>query len=128
MQHGKLDEELARMSTLVDRLAPRSLVLFNESFSTTDEESGAAIAHGVVTTLLESEMRVVYVTHQFSLANRLYEERRSDGLFLRADRDACGRRTFRFLESPPLATSFGIDLYRRLGGFAPTHPDESEAR
>jgi DNA mismatch repair ATPase MutS len=37
MKSGKFDEELARMSGIVDALTPDSLLLFNESFAATNE-------------------------------------------------------------------------------------------
>jgi len=33
MKSGKLDEELGRMSMIVDHITPNSIVLFNESFA-----------------------------------------------------------------------------------------------
>ncbi|MEO8249818.1 MAG: hypothetical protein ABI589_10645, partial [Burkholderiales bacterium] len=35
-------------------------------------------------------------------------------LFLRADRQADGTRTFRLVEAEPLETSYGEDLYREI--------------
>ena len=37
MKSGKLDEELSRMSAIVDRLTPNAMILFNESFAATNE-------------------------------------------------------------------------------------------
>jgi hypothetical protein len=37
---GKFDEELARMSDIVDRLTPNSMLLFNEPFAATNEREG----------------------------------------------------------------------------------------
>ena len=44
MKSGKLDEELARMSGIADAIAPNSMVLFNESFASTNEREGSEIA------------------------------------------------------------------------------------
>ena len=38
MKSGKFDEELKRMSEVVDHLIPDSMLLFNESFAATNEE------------------------------------------------------------------------------------------
>lgn len=35
-------------------------------------------------------------------------------LFLRADRQADGTRTFKLVEAEPLQTSYGEDLYKRI--------------
>jgi len=40
MRSGTLDEELSRMSDIVDELTPDSLLLFNESFAATNELGG----------------------------------------------------------------------------------------
>jgi hypothetical protein len=52
----------------------------------------------------------------------LHRERSSDGLCLRADRLADGRRTFRVVPGEPLATSHGRDLYDRIAGEATAAP------
>jgi DNA mismatch repair ATPase MutS len=44
MKSGKLDEELSRMSDIVDNMTPNSMVLFNESFAATNEREGSEIA------------------------------------------------------------------------------------
>ena len=117
MSSGKLDEELSRMSALADLLTPRCVILFNESFAATNEVEGSEIAREIVMALLENNVRVFFVTHQFILAKGLQEELGSTALFLRAERDANGRRTFKFSEGGPLPTSYGVDIYRRLGGW-----------
>jgi DNA mismatch repair ATPase MutS len=111
---GKLDEELARMSQIVDHILPNSIVLFNESFAATNEREGSEIARQIVTALLEKRIRVFFVTHLYEFANGWFD-RKSDGtMFLRAERKQDGTRTFRLLEGQPLETSFGEDLYRRI--------------
>jgi DNA mismatch repair ATPase MutS len=116
MRGGKLDEELARMSAIVDQLRRGSLVLFNESFASTNEREGSEIARQIVTALLESGVKLVYVTHLFDLAQGLYRTHARDALFLRAQRLADGRRTFRLLPGEPAPTSHGEDLYQRIFG------------
>lgn len=114
MKSGKLDEELNRMSSIVDRVLPHGMVLFNESFASTNELEGSEIARQIVQALLEMRIRVLYVTHMFELAQGFYERSRDDALFLRAERLADGRRTFRVVEGEPLPTSYGEDLYRLI--------------
>lgn len=114
MKMGKLDEELSRMSSIVDRMQPRSLVLLNESFASTNEREGSEIARQIVHAFLESGIKVLYVTHLFDLAHGVYLERLHNALFLRAERLVDGQRTFRVIEGEPLPTSYGEDLYRRI--------------
>jgi hypothetical protein len=119
MTSGKLDEELARMSAIIDRVRPNGLVLFNESFAATNEREGAAIAGGIIAALVEAGIRVCFVTHSFELAHGLQREGRDDTLFLRAERQSDGGRTFKLVEGEPLPTSYGADLYRQIFGDDP---------
>lgn len=114
MKSGKLDEELGRMSAIVEAVTPGSLVLMNESFASTNEREGSEIAMQTVYALLKMKIVVFYVTHLFALAEGFYQSHSNSALFLRAERLADGRRTFRLLEGEPLPTSFGQDLYRRI--------------
>ncbi|HQT97914.1 MAG TPA: DNA mismatch repair protein MutS, partial [Thermodesulfobacteriota bacterium] len=116
MQSGKLDEELSRMSSIVDGMTPNSIVLLNESFASTNEREGSEIARQIVRALLETGIKVVYVTHLFDLAQGFFLAKMDAALFLRAERLADGRRTFRLVEGEPLPTSYGEDLYRRIFG------------
>jgi len=114
MKHGKLDEELARMSDMADHLTPNSLVLFNESFAATNEREGSEIARQIVCALLERGVTVYFVTHHYDFAHSLFERKTDQALFLRAERRDDGTRTFRLVEGEPLETSYGEDLYREI--------------
>ncbi|QDZ14329.1 MutS-related protein [Humibacter ginsenosidimutans] len=105
---GKFDEELARMNEIVGQITPASLMLFNESFAATNEREGSEIARQIVRALLDSGIRVVYVTHLYDLAHGFVGD--ADAFFLRAERE----RTFRLVVGEPLPTSFGGDLYRDI--------------
>lgn len=120
MAHGKLDEELSRMSELAEDFAPSALLLCNESFASTTEREGSEIARQLVGALREVGMRTFFVTHLYDLAHSLHEERRADTLFLRAERGRDGARPFRLREAEPLPTSFGGDSYRKVFGQAPS--------
>jgi DNA mismatch repair ATPase MutS len=117
MISGRLDEELSRMSTFADHISPHSLVLFNESFAATNEREGSEIGRQVVRALLEAQVRVFFVTHQFDLADSFRRQQPATTLFLRAPRQPDGQRTFRVTVSEPLPTSYGQDIYHRIGGW-----------
>jgi DNA mismatch repair ATPase MutS len=114
MKSGKLDEELNRMSDIVDHLTPNSMVLFNESFSATNEREGSEIARQITTALLEEHIKVFYVTHQFEFAHGFYSKDMNNAIFLRADRKVGGVRTYKLIEGKPLQTSFGEDVYNKI--------------
>jgi len=124
MESGKLDEELSRMSRIVDRITPGGLLLCNESFASTNEREGSEIARQIVRALLARGIKVLFVTHLFALAGHFHREHAPAALLLRAERQGDGRRTFRITPGEPLPTSHGEDVYRRV--FA-TGPDRSAA-
>jgi DNA mismatch repair ATPase MutS len=114
MESGKLDEELKRTSLIVDRLTLNSMVLFNESFAATNEREGSEIARQITTGLVEKGIKVFFVTHQYEFAHGLYDKKMANALFLRADREADGTRTYKLSAGEPLQTSYGEDLYNRI--------------
>jgi len=118
LRHGKLEEELARMSAIVEYIGPMSLLLCNESFASTNELEGSQIARGVVHALVESGVRVFFVTHLYDLAEGLYARHDPADLFLRAERRPDGVRTFRLAPGKPEPTSYGEDSFRRIFGIA----------
>jgi DNA mismatch repair ATPase MutS len=121
MKHGKLDEEFERLDEIVGALGPNALVLFNESFASTNEREGSEIARQVVRALLEKRIKVFFVTHLYEFARGLFERGSEHRvLFLRADRRVDGTRTFKLFEGEPLETSYGEDLYKEV--FAATPP------
>ena len=121
MKSGKLDEELARMSAIVDLVKPGSILLFNESFSATNEREGSEIARMITAALLERNIRIIFVTHLFEFAHGLAAQGPERVLCLRAERLADGTRTFMIKEGQPLQTSFGEDLFREV--FSGTGPE-----
>lgn len=116
LESGKLDEELRRMSAIADVIKTPALVLFNESFSATNEREGTLIARNIIDALRATGMRVVFVTHFFELASGLHAEDDDGGLFLRAERLEDGSRTHRIIRGDPQPTSYGRDLYREIFG------------
>jgi DNA mismatch repair ATPase MutS len=111
MESGKWDEELSRASEIVSKIKPNSVLLFNESFASTNEREGSEIAGQIVHALLDSRVKVLFVTHLYHFAHTVFV-RRSDRLtFLRAERRADGTRPFKLIEGEPLQTSYGEDLY-----------------
>lgn len=114
MVSGKLDEEMDRMSQIVSKVSPTSLVLFNESFSATNEREGSEIARQIIRALNESRVKIVFVTHMYDLANSLFMGRSPTAKFLRAERREDGYRTFHIIDGEPLPTSYGDDLYRKI--------------
>lgn len=126
LRSGKLDEELSRMSRIVDNCRRGDLVLMNESFASTDEIEGSLIAHEIVDALLRHGVRVLLVTHFHALASRYL--RREGTVFLRPERLPSGERTYRLLPARPEPTSHGLDVYRTVFGGAAGQPRNSADR
>jgi DNA mismatch repair ATPase MutS len=114
MESGKWDEELSRMSGIVDHLKPNSLMLFNESFASTNELEGSAIADQITVALLEKRIKIFYVTHLYTFARGIFDRKSEDVLSLRAERKPDGTRTFKMKKGEPLETSYGEDLYQTI--------------
>jgi len=119
MESGKFDEELTRMSGVIEAISPDALILFNESFASTNEREGSEIARQIVSALLGKRIKVFFVTHQYEFAKGFYDRGMDDAIFLRAERRRDGRRTFKLSEGEPLQTSYGGDVYNRI--FATGH-------
>jgi DNA mismatch repair ATPase MutS len=124
MRSGKLDEELRRMSDIVDGIGRRGLLLCNESFASTNEREGSEIARQLIRALREAGVKVFFVTHMYDLAHGLYTSAADDTLFLRAPRQEDGTRSYRLAEGEPLPTSYGEDLYVKVFG---EHPQREPA-
>lgn len=114
MNSGKWDEELGRMSEIVDRISSNSLLLFNESFASTNEREGSEIASQIVRALLDRRVKVLFVTHLYHFAHSFFVRRSQRAAFLRAERRPDGTRPFKLVAGEPLQTSYGEDLYKAV--------------
>ncbi len=114
MKSGRLDEELLRMDEIILNIKKDSMILFNESFSSTNEREGSEIARQITRALAEKNIRVFFVTHLYDFACSIRQSGLSGTLFLRAEREEDGRRSYRIIEGEPLPTAFGEDLYREI--------------
>jgi len=116
IKSGKLDEELKRMSEIVDRISPNTMLLLNESFAATNEREGSEIARQIICALKEKRVTIFYVTHLYEFALGIYEKNAEKTIFLRAERQTDGGRTYKILTGKPLPTSYGRDLYGLIFG------------
>ena len=116
MESGKLDEELRRLSWIADRTRPRSFLLCNESFASTNEWEGSDMGREVIGALLQPDVRVLLVNHLFELARGYHRQRSPDILFLRAEGRPDGSRSSRVQPGEPPPTSYGKDLYDQILG------------
>jgi len=66
---GRLGEESRRFREIFMEASSRSLLLLNESFSTTSFEEGYYIATDAVKAMMQTGMRVIFNTHMHKLAS-----------------------------------------------------------
>ena len=114
MSSGKLDEELVRMSNIIDEIKSGDILLSNESFSSTNDLEGSEIFGQITDGLMDSGVEVFSVTH---LVN--YADKYADGIntiCLRAQRKENGERTFKLALAKPLKTAYGEDIYKKVFG------------
>ena len=90
------------------------MVLFNESFAATNEREGSEIARQIICALLEKRIKMFFVTHLYAFAHGFLDKKMTNAIFLRAERQADGGRTFKLVEGEPLQTSYGEDLYNMI--------------
>lgn len=123
MRSGKFDEEVRRMSDIANNLVPDCLLLFNEPFQSTNEREGSEVGRQIVQALLDVQIKVFLVTHMYDLSHSLYIRGSSTAMFLRAQRNEDGTRTFRVVPGVPLSTAYGRDVYDRI--FSPEGAEPS---
>lgn len=118
MDLGRLGEECRRFRQIYSDSTKNSLLLLNETFSTTSFEEGYFIAKDAVRAILEKGVRTIYNTHMHKLAYDLEELNRSDqdvravSLIVKADG---GNRSFRIAMAPPEGMSYADDIARKYG-------------
>ena len=109
MKSGKLDEELSRMNEITEHLQSGSMMLFNESFSATNEREGSEICRQITQALVDNGVEVFSVTHLYTYATAFLDN--SKAQFLWAQRLHSNERTYKVVPGEPMQTAFGLDLY-----------------
>jgi DNA mismatch repair protein MutS len=122
--HGRLAEEAVRLRTLFEKASSRSLVLLNETFSSTAPGEAVYLAHDVLCGLRAIGVRAIYATHLIELALRIDEiERKVEGtsqlfcLTAAVQQNEQGQtvRTFRIERGMPHGRSYAEEIARLHG-------------
>lgn len=116
---GRLGEESKRFRDLYLSATDKSLILLNESFSTTSFEEGFYIAHDALKALKVLGARTIFNSHMHKLAENLDEFNAS----LPSDSEAAslivamegGNRSYKVLLSPPEGQSYARDIAEKYG-------------
>ena len=119
MDLGRLGEECVRFKELYTEATSESLMLLNETFSTTSFEEGYYIACDSVKAILNKGIRTIYNTHMHKLA---YD---ADKLSSEGDykvkaaslivKNEGANRSFKVEVAPPEGMSFAKDIAEKYG-------------
>lgn len=118
MDLGRLGEECRRFREIYREATRESLLLLNETFSTTSFEEGYYIARDAIRAILQKGIRTIYNTHMHKLAMGLEEINRQSGEEKAASlvvQSRDGRRSFKVEEAPPQGQSFAHDIALKYG-------------
>ena len=116
---GRLGEECRRFRELYGESTGNSLILLNETFSTTSFEEGYFIAVDAVKAVLKRGTRTVYNTHMHKLAMELDSEINTEAgqgkavSLVAETRD--GKNSFRVKIAPPEGKSFAREIAVKYG-------------
>ena len=115
---GRLGEECVRFKDIYNECTDKSLVLLNETFSTTSFEEGYYIAKDSLKAILKKGCRTIYNTHMHKLGTDIDEMNSTDGdakaasLIVRTDE---GKRSFKVVAAPPDGMSYAKDIAEKYG-------------
>ena len=115
---GRLGEECTRFRKIYDEITGQSLILLNETFSTTSFEEGLYIARDTVRAVLQKGSRMIFTTHMHKLASELCElnsfaiKGKAASLLVR---DNQGKGSFHIEEAAPEGMSYAKNIAEKYG-------------
>ncbi len=118
MDLGRLGEECIRFKEIFSQSTGKSLLLLNETFSTTSFEEGYYIARESVKALLTKAVRTIYNTHMHKLgedAEELTSESSGAGAASLIMQTEDGKRSFKVALAQPEGSSYAKDIAEKYG-------------
>lgn len=115
---GRLGEECVRFKSIYSECTGESLVLLNETFSTTSFEEGFYIARDSVRALLKKGSITIYNTHLHKLAAEMDDFNRESGSFKVSSlivKNDNGKRSFKVEVAMPEGMSYARDIAEKYG-------------
>ena len=107
---GRFVEENNRVQNILENIDENSLVLLNETYSTTNEENAVIMTEKLANELYGKNIFGLYITHQHSLA-----ESEIPYLNVLIDTKNSNRRTFKIARQKSIGGSFARDILKRYG-------------
>ena len=126
---GRLGEECVRFKEIFTAVTSDSLILMNETFSTTSFEEGYYIACDSVKALLSKSVRTIYNTHMHKLgvdAEEFSKDSKSKASSLIVKSEG-GTRSFKLEVAPPEGSSYAADIAKKYGVTYEMLMDDSKA-
>lgn len=118
MELGRLGEECQRFREIYKDSTKNSLLLLNETFSTTSFEEGYYIARDAVRAMLLKGCRVIYNTHMHKLAEDIGEMNQESKKYQAASlvvKSDGGNRSYKVEVAPPAGMSYAKDIAEKYG-------------
>ena len=117
MDLGRLGEECIRFKEIFNEITDDSLILMNETFSTTSFEEGYYIACDSIKALLTKGARTIYNTHMHKLGIDAEDfskdfKKKASSLIVKSDG---GKRSFKLAIAPPEGSSYAADIAKKYG-------------
>lgn len=117
MDLGRLGEECIRFKEIFTEATDSSLILMNETFSTTSFEEGYYIACDSIKALLTKGARTIYNTHMHKLGIDAEDfskdfKKKASSLVVKSDG---GKRSFKLAIAPPEGSSYAADIAKKYG-------------
>ena len=107
---GRFVEENNRVKEITSVMDENSLVLLNETYSTTNEENAVFMTEKLANEIFEKNIFGLYITHQHSLS-----ESKIPYLNVLIDKDDENRRTFKIARQKSEGGSYARDILIRCG-------------
>lgn len=135
ISEGRLGEECIRLEGILPRLTKYSMILMNESLSSTSHQESITIAEEIMKYLRRIGARGIFATHMHELAEEIEEINKipelSNLVSLVAGVDESrlmevmteegvkkytgSKRTYKIIEAPPQGRSFALDIAKTYG-------------
>ena len=115
MDLGRLGEECVRFKEIYSECTSDSLLLLNETFSTTSFEEGFYIARDSVRALVSKRVRTIYNTHMHKLAAEAQELDDGAGVSSLIMKSDNGKRSFKVEVASPEGLSYARDIAEKYG-------------
>ena len=118
MDLGRLGEECKRFRVLYRACSSKSLLLLNETFSTTSFEEGYYIAKDTLKAILKKGVTTIFTTHMHKLAFEIDEinggssDEKAQSLVVKAEG---GKRSYKIEIAKPVGQSYAKDIAEKYG-------------